>query len=233
MLNNFYVYAHFTSGAHFPFYIGKGKGNRAWSYSNRSNWWARTTNKHGLEVKILFSNLNEQMAFFLEKEMINKYGVQGKGAGCLINITLGGGGISGYKHTDEAKQKISMAFKGKSLSKEHIEKLKIAAKGRTIPIEVIKRMAEKKRGTILSEETRRKIGNSHRGMIRSTEARNNLSQGHGVTFVKLIHVSGIIENVLNRSEFCRNYHLHPRCIRHVIQQKVKSHNGWSLFREIQ
>lgn len=232
MLNSFYVYAHFTPGAQFPFYIGKGKGKRAWVSSNRSNWWKSTTNKYGLEVRILFSNLTEQMAFFLEKEMISRYGVQKEGSGCLINITLGGGGISGYKHTDETKQKIGMASKGKTLSKEHIKKLKAATKGRVVPIEVIRRMAEKKRGTIASEETRRKIGNSHRGKTRSTEARNNLSRGQGATFVKLIHVSGIIENVLNRAEFCRKYHLHPRCIRHVIQQKVKSHNGWSLFREL-
>lgn len=229
---NFYIYAHFIPNITTPFYVGKGSSNRAWSKSSRSPLWKNIVKKYGVEIKILYVNLNEQMALFLEKELIKKYGKRCDYTGCLINFTDGGEGISGYKHTEEAKKKIGKFFKGKKLSAEHVTKMTCSRKGKLVSETTRLRLSILRIGTKLSEEHKKKIGNSHRGMKRSELAKLNLSIGQGVQPVKLLSPNGEIVVVTNRADFCRKYNLHPRCIRHVIQGKVKYHNGWSLYREI-
>lgn len=41
----FYTYAHYRADQpeRGPFYIGKGKGPRAWKVNGRSEWWNRTS----------------------------------------------------------------------------------------------------------------------------------------------------------------------------------------------
>jgi group I intron endonuclease len=54
-----------------------------------------------------------------------------KSAGCpLLNKTIGGEGVYGYKHTPEAKIKMSKAQKGRKFTKEHREKIGEKSKGR-------------------------------------------------------------------------------------------------------
>jgi hypothetical protein len=223
---------HFIPNTTTPFYVGKGSLKRAWSKSSRSPLWKNIVKKYGVEIKILYANLNEQMALFLEKELIKKYGKRCDYTGCLINFTDGGDGISGYIHTEEAKKKIGQFFKGKKLSVEHVTKASISQKGKSVSETERLRLSALRIGTKLSEEHKKKIGDSHRGMIRSDLTRLNLSTGQGATPVKLLSPDGDIIVVTNRSDFCRKYNLHPRCVRHVIRGKVECHNGWSLYREI-
>jgi hypothetical protein len=62
----------------------------------------------GLEpgVKILEDNLQEQIALEREVAYISQYGRKVDGTGCLTNLTIGGDGSSGYKHTEETKSKM-------------------------------------------------------------------------------------------------------------------------------
>lgn len=57
--------------------------------------------------------------------------------GCLApagyNLTWGGEGTPGRKHSDETKAKISAAHKGKKLSTEHRRKLSAAKQGKKMP----------------------------------------------------------------------------------------------------
>jgi len=69
------------------------------------------------------------------------------------NLTLGGFGSIGYKHTKETKKKISIANGGKRSSwygKRHSEETK-------------KRMSESHKGKKLSEETKRKLSEALKG----------------------------------------------------------------------
>ncbi len=84
------------------FYIGKGKSSRPFS-KKRNIIWKRIVNKHGYYVKIIQNKLSEQCAFNLEKSLISKYRTEGV---FLANLTDGGDGSSGYKHTSETKKKI-------------------------------------------------------------------------------------------------------------------------------
>jgi len=79
----------------------------------------------------------------------------------LLNLTEGGEGASGYRHTPEARAKMSAQRKGRKLTEEHKRKIGAACKGQ-------------KR----SEDFCRKISAAHRGKILSPEHRDRLSQAN-------------------------------------------------------
>jgi hypothetical protein len=79
-----------------PYYIGKGKGNRA---------WRKNGPKESDRVIILACGLLETEAFLLETKLITEYGRKDLGTGILINLTNGGDGVSGAVQSDATKAK--------------------------------------------------------------------------------------------------------------------------------
>ena len=159
MANIFYVYEHWRPDTGVCFYVGKGKGQRAWCLSQRGkhhNNTIRALQTKGLliEVKILAQGLTEKEAFELEKTRISFW----KSVGAVLcNKTDGGEGISGYSHKLEAREAIRKA------AVLRLSDPKIRAK-----------IAEAHTGLSygpLSSEHRAKIGAAHRGRKDTDEAR--------------------------------------------------------------
>lgn len=69
------------------------------------------------------SELNEKEVYYISLFDSFKNG---------YNCTMGGGGIVGYKHTDEAKEKIGRAFRGKPLPEGQKKLLSDLQKGKTL-----------------------------------------------------------------------------------------------------
>jgi len=109
------------------------------------------------------------------------------------NLTKGGEGMTGYKHTDVSKAKISEAHKGHIVSAETRTKISEANKGRKHTdatkakmsearkghkhTDATKaKMSEARKGHIVSAETRTKISEANKGRIVSAEARANMSE---------------------------------------------------------
>ena len=86
-----------------PYYVGKGKDNRA--FTNRHHIQKMPTNKN---LILLQEFESEEDAFFAERFLIEFYGRTDLGTGCLRNQTEGGEGSVGYKHTVETKKKFSL-----------------------------------------------------------------------------------------------------------------------------
>ena len=133
MSNCFYTYAYFREDKT-PYYIGKGKGNRAWSTNHKPVEKPRHD-----RIMLLKTNLSEEEAFRHEKYMIAIFGRKDKGTGILRNKSDGGektraGGIGnfrkGTKHKEETKKLIGSYHKGKVVSKETREKLREANIGK-------------------------------------------------------------------------------------------------------
>lgn len=101
---DFYVYLHRKATTGEVFYVGKGKGKRAWSII-RNRYWHSIVKKHGFIVEIVYSGLQEWFAFELEHDLIALYGRE-----TLCNMTNGGEGVSGYVHTEENLKKMSVAM---------------------------------------------------------------------------------------------------------------------------
>ena len=128
----FYVYIHRKKSNGEIFYVGKGKGDRAWKRDRNNQIWRRIADKHGYTVELVAENLQEHAAFSMERELIALYGrMNAVRAGTLANLTDGGEGSSGATRSIETKKKIAEFNTGKTLSDE--TKAKIAASKQGIP----------------------------------------------------------------------------------------------------
>lgn len=106
-MNIYYVYAYIRKDGS-PYYIGKGKGDRAFSKTHITK-----PPKDKSRIIFLYKSLNEEEAFSLEKEYIYILGRKDNGTGILRNLTDGGEGNSGRKASLETKLKMSQTRKGR------------------------------------------------------------------------------------------------------------------------
>lgn len=232
-----YVYIHRRASDGTVFYVGKGKGRRAWCGHSRSRYWRFVAKKHGFEPTILRNEMPEHCALSFERAVITAIGRDK-----LTNATDGGGGITGWRHSDEAKRKISEASKGrkftqkmrealaayntnKKLSPEHIEKMRAAKLG-------------KKYGPMPAER-RAKIAASHMGIRPSAETLRKLSlakigKNVGKDSPTYDHTIRHWRNddgrefVGTRGEIIKEFGLGDSCVSSVINRKQKSVKGWRL-----
>ena len=103
MTNEYYVYLYLREDGT-PYYIGKGKGRRAYDKNRK---FARPAEKE----RIVFhsKNLTEDEAFKIEKELIAEYGRKDIDTGILRNLTDGGEGLSGHIKSEEYRNNMSVA----------------------------------------------------------------------------------------------------------------------------
>jgi hypothetical protein len=105
----YYTYAHSAPSGK-VFYIGKGVGDRAFSFSDRSHDWKRAVKKNGgVSIKVLANWDTEQDAFEHEKFLIECFDDLGYD---LVNKTKGGKGVYGYVQSDERKERMRAMMTG-------------------------------------------------------------------------------------------------------------------------
>jgi hypothetical protein len=195
--NMFYVYAYLRTNELTPYYIGKGKDNRAWQ---KSHSVVRPSNKD--RIVIIARNLTEFGAFALERRMIRWYGRKDLGTGILRNKTDGGDGSAGIIPwnkgtqtgsflTEKGRRNISNANKGKSKthkadhnigspgvskSDEHKRKISDSLKG-NVPWNKGKTGVQKttRKGTKCSNETKEKMSLAHKGIKNTAEQKAKIS----------------------------------------------------------
>ena len=95
MTEEYYVYA-YLRGDGTPYYIGKGRGDRAYRKE------APSIDR----ILIILQNLTEEQAFSNEKDFIAWYGRKDNNTGILRNLTDGGEGSSGHIASEETKRSI-------------------------------------------------------------------------------------------------------------------------------
>lgn len=96
-MNVYYVYAYtYNDGS--PYYIGKGKDNRAYKKHNRN-----LLPKDKSCIVILQEGMSESDALDLEIKLIESYGRLDLGTGPLRNLTNGGEGTSGTTYNQRVR----------------------------------------------------------------------------------------------------------------------------------
>ncbi len=153
--NNKCVYFHVNPIKLEVFYIGIGNKYRPYSKKERTSYWVNTVKKYGYSIIIIHDNLTIDEANTLEIKYIAQIGRKDKGLGPLLNLTDGGCGIDGYKHSKEAIAKLS-----KPKSEEHKNKLRAAAIGRALSEHHKSMIGQSKIGKKHSDETKEKIRKS-------------------------------------------------------------------------
>jgi ribosomal protein S27E len=118
-----YVYAYLRQSDNTPYYIGKGKGRRAY----RGKHSVSIPNDKS-KIIILEANLSDVGACAIERRMIKWYGRKDLGTGILHNRTDGGDGQSGAVFSDDHRAKMKEAWKTRlPMSETTKKKLSIAS----------------------------------------------------------------------------------------------------------
>ncbi len=177
-MNIYYVYQYLRSKdsdiapAGTPYYIGKGKQQRAWD----SKHTISLPSDKSLIVPVA-EQLTESEAFELEKLLIEQWGRVDIGTGILRNKTNGGEGSSGLVRSKESNEKTSKSLTGRKrgrskafgtkrgpLSEERKNKLRESLKGKKKKNPRSAEYREKHRqsqlGHPVTEEVRRKMSES-------------------------------------------------------------------------
>ena len=174
-----YIYEHWRPDKNLCFYVGKGSDRRAWEMAHRNPHHKAVVSKLtslglAVDIRIIQSDLTSDEAFALEVERIAFYGRDN-----LCNMTDGGDGAS--SPTDETRNKISKANKGKIFSPNHRKKLSKAASKRKIgPLTENhkQKIGEAGKGRKFTEIHKQRISNSLKGKKCppvSDEARKKMS----------------------------------------------------------
>lgn len=135
----------------------------------------RKHNVENFELEILAQgNFSKTELDDLEVDFIRLYNSIDRLYG--YNLTQGGEGTSGYKHTEQTKKKLSQAKIGKNLGKkyslEHCKKISDSLKGKP-KSETHKLNLTGKRH---SEETKEKLSKIHKGKIISQEQKQKMRE---------------------------------------------------------
>ncbi len=135
----YYVYLHRTADHGVVFYIGKGCRDRYKVTTGRSEYWNRIVAKHGFISEILAKFYSEKDAFTYEVEQIAKY----KSIGIILaNHTIGGEGASGFKQSEETKNKRNEKLRKKVNSPETIRKMRASQANKVIAKETRLKIAK-------------------------------------------------------------------------------------------
>ena len=126
-----------------PYYVGKGSGKRA----------IRKGSPKDLNCILIQEFPSEADAFAAERFLIAYYGRKDLGTGILRNLSDGGDGNSGHKHSEAHKLMMRQIMLGRISP----------MKGRCHSPKTRSKIAESHKGKIVSAETRRKMSDSFQG----------------------------------------------------------------------
>jgi hypothetical protein len=160
-MENFYVYRYSNPASGEPFYIGKGKGERAWSHLKRKDQHHLTHKiqkmlREGVlpDIDFIVSEVDEELANLVEQEAISKYGRLNLRTGLLLNLTNGGDGTSGRIATPEMLANMSKGRKGIKDTEQGRANKKAASLRREYTAERNANVSKGLQGHITTDETK-------------------------------------------------------------------------------
>ena len=197
---NYYTYAYLREDGT-PYYIGKGKGRRVFDKRHR----IKVPPKE--KILLLKQNLTEKDAIKHEMYMIFIFGRKDLGNGILRNLTNGGEGMSGYKHSEEFIERMRTNNPSKDPRVFKIKSEKLSGKNNPM---------YGKRGK----------DSPNYGKPRTKESIEKRTETFCKNTYAIISPEGEKFITKNMAKFCREHNLDKTNMSSVVSGKSKHHKGW-------
>lgn len=180
--NNYCVYI-YTNKINKKMYVGQTcqglherAGNNGYRYMKNNNYFGNAIKKYGFEnfeVEVFADKLTKDEANSMEKLLIKKLNTMYPNG---YNLTAGGDGTCGYKHTEEAKTKMSECAKNRS--EESRLKNSISHRKENLSDDTLKRMSNARKSVWknMSDEEKAKYSNDRKKENLSKDTLNKMRQ---------------------------------------------------------
>jgi hypothetical protein len=233
------VYLHYRLDTGECFYIGKGTEKRAQAKNCRNQIWNRIYNKANRKVVIAQYFQNEKEALAFEVDLISRFKP-------VANITAGGEGVSGFKHSQETKEKCKQATlklrANENWNKRNIEAMKIAV----AKSESKSKISKAKKEFFCSAKNRHHMSIKQSEFIKnnpelnakrqklSIEARQTpeykllSSRVQGGKEFLVFKNGELIKEASILNQFARENDLHAAAIHRCLTGKQKEHKGYTF-----
>lgn len=144
-----------------------------------------------------------------------------------LNLTEGGGGMRGYKASEETKAKQSAAHRGKKLSNEHKAKLSAAGRGRTLSQETKAKLSTANKGKKLSNEHKAKLSAAKKGKRRSEEVVAKKAASQMVAITQYDKQGNYIASWISIKDAASFLGMYSSSIVGCLKGRVRSAGGFS------
>lgn len=180
-MNTAYVYTLTDPRNGMPFYVGKGHGKRCEAHLDEAKYYTKRKSKKLNKIRKLMSlgmkpiitkveeNVSDAQAIDFECLLIAEMRDIGIP---LTNMTDGGDGAKGYKHTEEYKKLASERQKNRVITEEHKQRMR---KPRSEQGKANMAKARKASTYKPSDETKRKTSLAMAGKVFSDEHKSKIS----------------------------------------------------------
>jgi hypothetical protein len=233
------VYLHYRLDTGECFYIGKGTEKRARAKDCRNPIWNRIVHKANRNVVIAQYFEKEAEALAYEVDLISKFKP-------TANITAGGEGVSGYKHSEEFRQKCRENTLRLRANSEWNDKNIKAMRLAVAKPESKAKISKARKEFFLDKKNRQHMSTKQKEFIannpEANKRRNELSiQARQTTEYKLLSskVQGgksfvafkngkVVGEFDILNQFARDYGLHAAAIHRCLKGKQKDHKGYTF-----
>ena len=180
---NSYVYTLVDPRNNLPFYVGKGSGERCNFHILEAKYYVKRKSLKLNKIRKLMSlgmkpivikveeGVSDEQALDLECLLIAEMRDLGFK---LTNMTDGGDGAKGYKHTEEHKKYVTQLFKGRIVSEETKQKMRKPKSEEGRKNMALARLTKTYRP---SEETKRKTSEALKGRVFTDEHKEKIKAG--------------------------------------------------------